>query len=720
MSDNDLAQAYSILGQGVTATYRNRRKEEEDYRDKVRRDARKDKLISYIAAPILQGASKALVSGATDLVGNLVLGENGKDFFNTEQGRVAARKSRYADTQEKILLKTQTQLTQDGLSETEGQLKLLADGYDEELKLKFGDSPKNAFFFAESRREARPGLEKEAERIVKERQELITYAAQSPDIDVLKARVKQEGSYYGKTKGQKIMSTLVGKLFGKNPAEQGASYILTGSNDPTEAQRILRDNFMSDTYVEDFAKKLAAVDSSKKNAYENAFTEFALENPGVVSAMQENQKQQLGKNLERIQYVNDVDRFTRVYATTDPARGVWYQNNKDKYLNKAGIDSAYFNSIGGFSIEEGKEKVNLYLAEESNVTPVNRLVRAVAFSRTELAGEVIDDPDEFRNTKEYAAVQKSSKEFISNVLVPRFNEDLSLALVNMSDTEKEALLAGEGSREELLRQYITYQIDNNLATESKLFAKKTRAFRIGFSDEMSEENVALLKDPKAGLAFILNQDPEKLTQLAQANGSTSTERSVGTGNPNHVQSNRKEVIAGFGFIADSDQSYVKLRERADKLLAALWTDITIDTRLLDGGIDDDNETVVSATTLADFKIVEKRVSDILSAKFPAGPTDDGSGGESATWSMDDVDLGTEGGKLIYSIANTRSLRSGYGPTPDQQTKKLLDRKAELERSISTAEALRERTPNRRIDPEKDGLPRSKSELAMINAYLEGT
>jgi hypothetical protein len=92
MADNDLAQAYSILGQGLSSTYRNRRKEEEDYRDDARRDARKEQLISYIAAPILQGAGKALVGGATDLVGNLVLGENGKDFFNTEKGRVAARR----------------------------------------------------------------------------------------------------------------------------------------------------------------------------------------------------------------------------------------------------------------------------------------------------------------------------------------------------------------------------------------------------------------------------------------------------------------------------------------------------------------------------------------------------------------------------------------------------------------------------------------------------
>lgn len=612
MADNDLAQAYSILGEGMGASYRTRRKEEEDYRDKIRRDARKDQLISYVAAPILQGASKALVSGATDLVGNLVLGENGKDFFNTEQGRLLARRSRYADTQEEKLLNMQKQLTQGGESELEGQTKLLMKGYDDKLNLDFGDSPENALFFEELRREARPGLEKEAERLVKERQELINYAAQSPDIDVLKERVKQD-SYYGKTKGQKIVRAFTDKLFGKNSAERGASYILTGSNDPTEAQRILRDNLMSDTYVEDFSKKLAAIDSSKKNAYENAFTEFALENPGVVSMMQENQKQQLGKNLERIQYVNDVARITQGYVSTDPARGVWYQDNKDKYLNRAGIDSAYFNSIGGFSTEEGKEKVNLYLGSQVNVAPVNKLVKAVAFQRSNLTGEVINDPDEFRKTKEYVEIQKSSGEFISNVLVPRFNEDLSSALAKMSGAEKEALLAGEGSREELLRQYITYQIDNNLATESKLFAKGV------FTDEMSEENVALLKDPKAGLAFILKQDPEKLTQSAQATGSKSTVIEVGNRKPQYVMLNRDEILAGFDFIAGSTMSKSQLREEADKQLTRVMVEANAVTRE-NGWIGDDGETLFSPQTLEDHEKVKKRVYDMIDAKFAEEPT----------------------------------------------------------------------------------------------------
>ena len=613
MADNDLAQAYSILGQGLSSTYRNRRKEEEDYRDDARRDARKEQLIGYLAAPILQGAGKALASGATDLVGNLVLGENGKDFFNTETGRLAARRSRYAETQEQKLLKTQSQLMQGGRSELEGQIKFLTEGFDAELEREYGASPENAFTVDQARRDARPGLEKEAERLVKERQELITYAANSPDIDVLTARVKQEDSYYGKTKGKRIMSTLVGKLFGKNPAEQGASYILTGSNDPTEAQRILRDNLMSDTYVEDFSKKLAAIDSSKKNAYENAFTEFALENPNLVRAMKESQRQGIEKNLEKVQYVSDLNRDTQGYLSTDPARSEWYQTNGDKYNNVLSLKSAYFNSIKGFGNEEAKERVDLFVASQVNAVPVDKLVKAVAFQRTNLTGEVINDPEKFKEQKEYAAIQKSSKEFISNVLVPRFNEDLSLALVNMSGADKEALLAGEGSREELLRQYITYQIDNNLATESKLFAKGV------FTNEMSEENVALLREPKAGLEFIMRQNPAQLVASAQANGSRSKVKVVGDRKPQYVQIDRDEVMDGFNFIAGSTMSKAQLRKRADEQLTRLMVDANKETRAR-SWIGDNGETLFSDETLEDYEKVKKRVYEMIDANFAEEPT----------------------------------------------------------------------------------------------------
>ena len=95
----------------------------------------------------------------------------------------------------------------------------------------------------------------------------------------------------------------------------------------------------------------------------------------------------------------------------------------------------------------------------------------------------------------------------------------------------------------------------------------------------------------------------------------------------------------------------------------------------------------------------------------------------APWSMDSVDRDTESGRLIASlegVTKNRTLnpRSAKARTPAGQTEKLMARKAELEKNISAAEKNRARSPNLQIDPERDGLPKSKAELAQINAYLD--
>ena len=95
----------------------------------------------------------------------------------------------------------------------------------------------------------------------------------------------------------------------------------------------------------------------------------------------------------------------------------------------------------------------------------------------------------------------------------------------------------------------------------------------------------------------------------------------------------------------------------------------------------------------------------------------------APWSMDSVDRNTPSGGLIASLEGvakdrTANPRSRKDITPAGQTEKLMARKAELEKSISTAEKLRAKSPNFKADPEQDVLPKSKAELAQINAYLD--
>lgn len=620
MADNDLAQAYSILGESMGSSYRTRRKEEKDYRDDARRDARKDKLISYIAAPILQGAGKALATGATDLIGNLVLGENGKDFFNTEQGRIAARRSRYADNQEKILLKARSQLTQGGLDETAGQLNLLKEGYLAKIKLEYGDSAEKASMRNIAMRQAMPDLEKEAARLVEERDSLITYASKSPDMDVLKERLKSQDSFYGRTKGQRIMSTLVSKFTGRKPAEQGASYILTGSTDPTEAQRILRDNLMSDTYVEDFAKKLANLGDGRRNAYESAFTEFAAANPDLVRSMREGEKRKTKEYIKQLDYAREVETDINRFATLDPARAAWIGKNADNYKSSVVMQSAYFHKIGGFSDAAATVETDMYMNSNINQDTVKQLTEAVAFSRTNLTGDVIKDLEKFQATKQYNDVVKETGQLINNVFIPSFNKDLSLAMSKMSLEEKENLIGSMGAKEELLRRYLDFQIKNNLATDKTIFTKRS-----WLSNVMSEENVALLEDPEAGLRFILGQDPKNVRATAKVNG--IYKRAVGKTVTN---TDNEEVAPFYIMIKDKTRSkfdYIEemkgskeavTKEVEDGLL--MLKESLIKRAVNRNSVNEDGEGVLSAETVTDYEEFSSSLRARIDVKFPEEPT----------------------------------------------------------------------------------------------------
>lgn len=61
---NQLAQAYSILGQATTAEYKRRRKEEKEYEKRMMRN----QILGYLAQPLLKTAGEAIGEGVTDLI----------------------------------------------------------------------------------------------------------------------------------------------------------------------------------------------------------------------------------------------------------------------------------------------------------------------------------------------------------------------------------------------------------------------------------------------------------------------------------------------------------------------------------------------------------------------------------------------------------------------------------------------------------------------------
>ena len=82
-----LGEAYSILGQATTAEYKRRRKEEDEYRKK----ARKDKIFSYLAAPLLKSAGETLTQGITGLITGPEE-EKYNAFLNSETALLEKRK----------------------------------------------------------------------------------------------------------------------------------------------------------------------------------------------------------------------------------------------------------------------------------------------------------------------------------------------------------------------------------------------------------------------------------------------------------------------------------------------------------------------------------------------------------------------------------------------------------------------------------------------------
>ena len=91
------------------------------------------------------------------------------------------------------------------------------------------------------------------------------------------------------------------------------------------------------------------------------------------------------------------------------------------------------------------------------------------------------------------------------------------------------------------------------------------------------------------------------------------------------------------------------------------------------------------------------------------------------WSMDSVDRTTKSGGLIATIEGlgkrSPDLRRTQRGRPSP-TEKLMARKADLEKRISTAEELRSKSKIVKTYGPKDTLPKIKAELAQINAYID--
>ena len=513
--NNDLYKAYSILGSATTAEYNRRRKEEE----KARKRARKDKYISYLAAPLLKGAGEALAGGIGSVVGDVVLGDNAKNYFNTEQGIIATRNSKYIDKQEKKLIQQREQLTTGGKSELEGQTDFITGRVRAELEAKFGSD--NKVIVDQMLRESSEAINLEAVNLVEKRNKLITETSLQPDVSDYKTRLKEDDSFYGQNTGTKIARGIVGRFTGRSPAESGALYMLTGSTDPTELQRERAGNMMSPEYIAGLSRELEKLSSASSGVAENAMSIWASKNPEAWNSISESQQQAVIQRVENVDYSANVSTELKSQrAQDDPAYSEFVASNNNKYSNINTLREAYARKVGGVTSDQSKDFTAMVMANESFQPSAVRLEQAVARHVFGVAGDVVSDSKELQGVKDYDKIQKATKDFIGDVLMPSFNRDLGIAIGQMSP-DQQALIGQPGVKFQMAQEYAAFQINNNLKTGNLLQDVDIVSF-----DDFAEQEMSVLRNPKAGISFLLNasnteEKADRLRDAAIDSGSAS-------------------------------------------------------------------------------------------------------------------------------------------------------------------------------------------------------
>jgi len=212
--NNDLYKAYSILGAGTTAEYNRRRKEEEEYRKRARRD----QYIGYFAAPLLKGAGEAVAGGVTGFVGDLIMGGPEKEFFTqTEDGlRIASAASRANKAYKTAEEARKEWLKSSGGNHLQWKQDQLLKEKMERGKSVYGDKDgnemllKNLVYSKESKAEALEFAKQEWDELTS----FLDKYKNSPSLTTLKAA--RDSTVLGKGRARQVGSKLWAKFRGKD------------------------------------------------------------------------------------------------------------------------------------------------------------------------------------------------------------------------------------------------------------------------------------------------------------------------------------------------------------------------------------------------------------------------------------------------------------------------------------------------------------------------
>jgi hypothetical protein len=306
-------------------------------------------------------------------------------------------------------------------------------------------------------------------------------------------------------------------LTGKDLPAEGAKFILTGSTDPKDANRQIYVDLLGDDFEEDLAEKMRQVETFGQGKMTNIMLAYKEKNPDLFNRLDMAQQQRIDKTVSDIDFNADLSKFKERYKN-NPSIGV-FLNSKE--IQNAGSMEAVGNllavKVGSVTNDQAAEFVNTFMTRADTQDSSDRLELAVSRSLFSLD----KDTEALKKDPNYIKIQKATKDFMKDSLIPSYTMDLSEVLSGL-DPQRLAQFT-DGAKRQLAYEYMTYQINDNLVSTPDVEPYSFFGEEFGGSEGEAQ---SALKNPEAGLLFLREQldSPDRIEALVKRARSTGAEK----------------------------------------------------------------------------------------------------------------------------------------------------------------------------------------------------
>ena len=608
---NDLAQAYSILGQGMTSEYRRRRKEEEDREKRMMRN----QLLGYFVSPLLKSAGEAVGKGVSGFTSDLILGDNARNYFDREEGIITARKAQTAAKMEKDISEQLGQLSTGGQSSQDGAFDLFNSGLRENMIAKYGDDDKtkqviDSLLLANQEQirtassEWHDGLEA-----------LGIYAGKAPTPTELLTRAKNEDFVFGQTKGSRAVAKLASAFTSgsyEDKERESIRYLVTGRSDSANIPSWYLD-FQNAGFEEELRKKFTNLQNMRPEALDNMMTEFISSTPEMqayFNSLDEDNQREIAAAPGRRIRESELTALREKRDNNPLLRDYLNSTEGKRHTTTEDALRGFVSSIGAVSdLNTFATRYQLDAGAEQTAT----LADAVAVSTF---GKDLDNLSD----SEKSTVRTQTKEAVK-VFGLNFNKDFAYALSQLNDEQLGKLSRSltPGARRVLANDYVSFQINSNLRNEVEEIEPWFGAPYLEETDRLT----ATMKDPEAGLNFILSRisDDQYVdsasTQAVRSGISAQVKKeNRQMVDPYFAALNMRELNNQFAFV---DDPLLSKEEREQGIRDGLMQlEQAIGERALSEGYRMSDNTPNISPVLLDQ--LEEFRSSLLSRLYPSSPT----------------------------------------------------------------------------------------------------